>query len=414
MAMPGKSGDVEKHGGNLGNYYNFLKKTCVRIFTPCSAQGLPISFSPLQDIPRELDYEEHVVVVDSIIANLLNLMDYSEHTDDYKMARGVLYELIEGMFTRHIPLPENVDELISIIEQCCASLPIPGSAKVKAVPTHINKLLKRLRDLSIGQNSLLFQGRPFSVDEMMKKDEFGRTPINIIYLNTLQTDKQIQFAASSVLNQIHRWMTVNPQESKKPRLVVLVDEASIFFPPYPKDPPAKVPIKRIMKECRKFHLLLLIASQNWADLDYKGLSQSGIFGIGQLEDKNDWDRIKRMVESRGLTREMIEKIPPGHLFVMDRTTNKKGTIITNKWLFTKHGDPVAPGDVASFIEESTEMKCKILADEPVSKVKMCRCPVCMTMVPEESKYPQFDAKEYSHKCYLCPQCHRWLEKKELI
>jgi len=64
--------------------------------------------------------------------------------------------------------------------------------------------------------------------------------------------------------------------------------------PHPANPPTRRPIVSLMKQARAFGVGVLLATQNPMDLDYRALSNAGMWFVGRLQ--TDADR-KRVVEA---------------------------------------------------------------------------------------------------------------------
>jgi hypothetical protein len=67
------------------------------------------------------------------------------------------------------------------------------------------------------------------------------------------------------------------------------DEVYGFLPPHPAKPPTKRPIVSLMKQARAFGVV--IATQNPMDLDYRTLSNAGLWCIGRLQMDADRARV---------------------------------------------------------------------------------------------------------------------------
>ena len=64
-----------------------------------------------------------------------------------------------------------------------------------------------------------------------------------------------------------------------------------FLPPHPANPPTKRPIVALMKQARAFGVGVVIATQNPMDLDYRALSNAGVWCIGRLQTDADRARV---------------------------------------------------------------------------------------------------------------------------
>jgi DNA helicase HerA-like ATPase len=60
-----------------------------------------------------------------------------------------------------------------------------------------------------------------------------------------------------------------------------MDEIFGYFPPVA-NPPSKPPLLSLLKQARASGLGVVLTTQNPADLDYKGLANTGTWFIGRL------------------------------------------------------------------------------------------------------------------------------------
>ena len=82
-----------------------------------------------------------------------------------------------------------------------------------------------MNNLSTGMNDLLFNsGTQFSIETMITRVVEGKIPINVIYLNTLNSDVHKQFFVSSIGREIYNWMLQNPKEDVQ--LLFCIDEVA--------------------------------------------------------------------------------------------------------------------------------------------------------------------------------------------
>ena len=75
------------------------------------------------------------------------------------------------------------------------------------------------------------------------------------------------------------------------RAILYFDEIFGYCPPYPKNPPSKVPLLTLVKQARAMGLGIVLATQNPVDLDYKGLSNIGAWFVGRLRTERDKARV---------------------------------------------------------------------------------------------------------------------------
>jgi DNA helicase HerA-like ATPase len=65
---------------------------------------------------------------------------------------------------------------------------------------------------------------------------------------------------------------------------VVFDEVYGLLPPHPNNPPTKRPTVALMKQGRAFGLGVIVATQNPMDLDYRALSNGGVWGGREVTD----------------------------------------------------------------------------------------------------------------------------------
>ena len=64
-----------------------------------------------------------------------------------------------------------------------------------------------------------------------------------------------------------------------------------FLPPHPANPPTKRPLVALMKQARAVGVGVVVATQNPMDLDYRALSNAGLWFIGRLQTDADRERV---------------------------------------------------------------------------------------------------------------------------
>ncbi len=125
----------------------------------------------------------------------------------------------------------------------------------------------------------------------------GKTRCAIFYLAHLGEGER-QFFTTLLLSQLVLWMRSQTGTSSL-RCLVYFDEVYGYCPPYPRNPPTKQPLMTIIKQGRAAGLGAFLATQNPADLDYKGLANIGTWFIGRLRTGRDRDRALEGLEGAG-------------------------------------------------------------------------------------------------------------------
>ncbi len=93
-----------------------------------------------------------------------------------------------------------------------------------------------------------------------------------------------------LFEELHAWVRTQSGSSDL-RALVVMDEVYGWVPPHPKDPPTKRPLVSLMKQGRAFGVGVVLATQNPMDLDYRALSNAGVWCIGRLQTDADRERV---------------------------------------------------------------------------------------------------------------------------
>lgn len=132
----------------------------------------------------------------------------------------------------------------------------------------------------------------------------GKSRVSIMSLAHL-SESQRAFFLGLLLGRIQAWSRGQPGTSKL-RGLLFFDEVAGWIPPHPHNPPTKAPLLTLMKQARAVGLGVVLATQNPVDIDYKGLSNAGLWAIGRLQTRQDRDRLLK-----GLGRPDLDEVVEG-------------------------------------------------------------------------------------------------------
>ena len=175
----------------------------------------------------------------------------------------------------------------------------------------------------------------------------GRTPANIFYVAHLG-DAERQFFITLLLAQLVSWMRAQTGTSQL-RALVYFDEVHGYLPPFPRNPPTKAPLMALIKQGRASGLGLFLATQNPADLDYKGLSNIGTWFVGRLRTGRDRDRALEGLEGAGAGFDRAEyegplsTLPPRVFLVQSATTEP--AFVQTRWAMSFLRGPLTRDEV---------------------------------------------------------------------
>jgi hypothetical protein len=165
------------------------------------------------------------------------------------------------------------------------------------------------------------QGEPLDIDSLLRRN--GKPRASIFYLAHLD-DTQRMFFVTLLLSQLRGWLR-RQRGASTLRALLYFDEIFGYCPPYPKNPPSKVPLLSLVKQARAMGLGVVLATQNPVDLDYKGLANIGAWFVGRLRTERDKARVLDGLESAatesgsGLERDELSKLLgnlPARVFVL--------------------------------------------------------------------------------------------------
>ena len=161
------------------------------------------------------------------------------------------------------------------------------------------ELARRFNSLDSGVSQLMFSlGVPMNIETLLQPSIKGKTPINILYLNSLGSDNLRHSFLQEFGRRLYDWMLNQKVDSDETNLVFFIDEVAPYLPPDPRRPPAKDIIKLLFKQGHKYGLSCILATQNVADVDYKILGQANTRFLGRFQDKQDISKIRDLLKSR--------------------------------------------------------------------------------------------------------------------
>ena len=269
-------------------------KADIRIFTPGSSSGLPISILEGFKKPEESFDEDEEALVEKIrnsVSALLSLLDIE--SDPLKSKPHILISNIIEFYWRK-GQSISIEELILNIQK-------PPIKKLGVFD--INQIIdeKERVELAFKINNIVASpsfrfwtsGTPLSAGKLYEK-RGEKVPVNIFYIAHLSENERM-FFVSLLLNEILFWIRKQKGTSDL-KYIFYMDEIFGYLPPYPLNPPSKTPLLLLLKQARAFGLGLVLVTQNPKDIDYKGLTNAGSWFIGRLQAEGDKERVAEGLE----------------------------------------------------------------------------------------------------------------------
>ncbi|MDP3278239.1 MAG: DUF853 family protein [Deltaproteobacteria bacterium] len=132
-------------------------------------------------------------------------------------------------------------------------------------------------------------GEGMDVGRWLSPREDRKTPAVIVSVAHLD-DEARAHVLGIVLEEALSWTRSLPGTSDLRALIVL-DEVYGLVPPHPANPPTRGPIVSLMKQGRAFGVGVVLATQNPMDVDYRTISNAGVWAVGRLQTDADRARV---------------------------------------------------------------------------------------------------------------------------
>lgn len=260
----------------------------LRVYTPGSRSGIPVDLIGSLGRPDDAvvaDDEARLALVSDTVGGLLALVGLT--ADPVRDPEHVvLSRIVDDAWVAG----ENLD-----LEALILRLVDPPFKKVGVFP--LDRFFKPddRMDLAMALNGVIASpafeawtaGVPLDVHSMLANNE--RTGVHVFSLAHLD-DNQRQFFLSILFGRVLAWSRAQPGTDDL-RAVLFVDEVAGYLPPHPARPPSKAPLLTMMKQARAVGLGVALATQNPVDLDYKALSNAGLWAVGRLGTAQDRARL---------------------------------------------------------------------------------------------------------------------------
>jgi hypothetical protein len=267
----------------------FCDRTSIRVLSPGSSAGEPLHvLSPLERRSKrwDTDAESARSALSAAVSLALRLL--GRDPDPAKSKEHVLMSLLAER-----RLLSGGDADLSLLMQDLLEPPIDS---VGALP--LNSFVKKTerRNLAAALNTLLAsptfatwrQGATLDVADWLTP-RAERTPAIILTVAHLDDDERA-LVLGVLLEEILSWVR-GLSGSSRLRALIVFDEVYGFLPPHPANPPTKRPLVALMKQARAFGVGVVVATQNPMDLDYRALSNAGLWCVGRLQTDADRARV---------------------------------------------------------------------------------------------------------------------------
>jgi len=348
----------------------FQKSADIKIYTPGSIAGLPLSVIRSFEAPSLVLREDSDALRDRImtaVSGLLALIGIA--ADPIRNREHILISNIlqvawnEG---RHLDIPGLIREIQN-----------PPFSTVGVFDLESFFPSQERFDLAMQLNNLLaspgfsvwMKGEALDIGRLLYTQE-GKPRISILSIAHL-SDAERMFFVTILLNELIGWMRSQAGTSSL-RALLYMDEIFGYFPPTAV-PPSKLPMLTLLKQARAFGLGVVLATQNPVDLDYKGLSNAGTWFIGRLQTERDKERVLEGLEGVSTTagkafdRRQMDRILSalGHrVFLMHNVHEDQPVLFQTRWVLSYLRGPLTRQQIQTLMAPRKQPVA--IEEEPVS------------------------------------------------
>lgn len=347
----------------------------IRIITPGTTSGEPLHvLSPLEvrsDL-WEIDEEAAREALSAAISLLLRMV--KREADP---ATGREHVLLSHLAERRLRAGESAG-----LEVLLADLQSPPIERVGALSVDEFLSPKERASLVMDLNALIAsptfaswrKGAPLDVGQWLSRDD-DKTPITIISVAHLE-DEERMLVLGLVLDQTLAWVR-GLSGTTDLRAMVLFDEVFGFLPPHPANPPTKKPLLSLLKQARAFGVGCVLATQNPIDLDYKALSNAGVWFVGRLQTDADRERVVEGLVGAAVAGDtldsselaaIIKTLPPRTFFVRDVHAGQHSQLLETRWTLSWLRGPMTRRELKKLQTEGRVLAPAQEEAKPAAKV----------------------------------------------
>ncbi|MEX2756161.1 MAG: ATP-binding protein [Candidatus Sigynarchaeota archaeon] len=373
LALPGNKAELEaEHGVPSAVMESFMGLVDIRIFTPASGKGLPISLNPVK-IPEkdpDLDDEDIIKLLDNQAKLLVSILKKAANLSSSFVApaEAGLYSVLERYFKDGKQIP-SLSELARIVE----------SGTSTGIEEFLNdkqrqKLAIAIKTLGKGSAQLLFSANDnLNIDALLQRRNKGgvaTTPVNVFFLKALYTQEEKEFFLSVLVNELYSWM-IRQGHAKEPRCIFFCDEIAPFMPAGAAKPGPKDALILLFRQARKYGVQCFIATQSPKDVDYHAYEQFNSFFIGRITSQQSMKVVERLLEGfsdpAGRIKGSIGAIPvlkTGQFLLVSPDNDVSLAMVYTRWLLTVH-KTITLDDVKKIMAGKLDVLIDKLAMPPV-------------------------------------------------
>jgi hypothetical protein len=325
-----------------------------RLITPGTTAGEPLHVLSALEASSPLWQEDEESARDALSASISLLLRLVDRDADPAKSRD--HVMLSHLAERRLAAGQPAG-----LAQLLADLLDPPIAQVGAMavddflsPKERKELAQQLNALVASPTFAAWQkGASLDVGAWLRPSG-GKTPAVIVSVAHLD-DQERALVLGLLFDQILAWVRSLPGTSDL-RALVVFDEVFGFLPPHPANPPTKRPILALLKQARAFGVGIVLATQNPMDIDYKALSNAGVWFVGRLQTDADRERVvEGLASSTGgaggassvALAAAIKALPPRTFYVRDVHHTPPSLLLSTRWALSWLRGPMTRRELMS-------------------------------------------------------------------
>jgi hypothetical protein len=340
---------IESWGMNSERVRMLKESADYTIYTPGSDAGLPISILGSLAAPG-LNFDDQAEAVRERIGGVANaLLGFVGISADPIQSREAI--LLSTIFEHFWRQNQDLD-----LAKLILSIQNPPVRQLGVLDVDTFYPEKERFELAMAFNNLVaapkfqnwLRGEALDIDALLYTAD-GKPRHSIFYVAHL-SDKERMFFITLLLETVLAWVR-RQTGTNSLRAIVYFDEVYGYLPPVAQ-PPSKRPLMALIKQGRAAGLGCVLATQNPADIDYKGLTNTGTWFIGRLQAERDKARVieglKSAIAEGGRDSERVDyqrivgQLKP-RVFLMHNVHEGEPVIFQTRWAMSYlHGPMTRP------------------------------------------------------------------------
>lgn len=275
----------------------------VRLFTPGSRGGRPLSVAVIPDLSRvpPADHDRAVQLAAGAVATTMR----AGSSADESGRLAVLTQAIAVLARRSSP--GGLLELIALLETGTDELAGAGG------DDQLRQSLVEDLVALLGNADVFTPGaEPLTAATLLRPSPDGRVPLAIINTSFLGEGPRLRSWVAQLVGAVNRELAAS--RSTMLHTLFVLDGADLFLPAGAGKTSPKEPLQELLKRAGAAGLGLVLASQRPAELDYRRCASIDTWFVGKTEEQT-LDKMKALFEHRPLGHRNPSRLESGR-FVM--------------------------------------------------------------------------------------------------